>query len=372
MITVNEILTGDYPVLTSDMFRGEHSITPEKTLAIDIETTGLSPKDHFVYLIGCAFQEDGAWHLRQWLAESEKEEREVLAAFWGFAGGFDALLHYNGNRFDIPFLKERFSRCDLGDIFERMVSLDLYQYARPLKSILGIDDLKQVSVERFLGVERRDTFSGKELIDVYRQFAEEADDIRRGQLLLHNADDIRGLLKCLAVLSYAAFSENTEQIRVVKAQAKTYDDMNGARSKELYLELALPFTIPAPLSVHRDGCYLKAVADKATLRVPIVTGEMKYFYAAWRDYYYLPEEDTALHKSVAEYVDKAYREKATPATCYTRNYSQYLREWDTVFEPFFRESYEDHALYFELTDERKKSREDLSRYAGHVISHIVQ
>ncbi len=137
------------------------------------------------------------------------------------------------------------------------------------------------------------------------------------------------------------------------------------------MELSLPFSVPAPFKCNRDECYLRAFADTAVLRVPLVIGELKFFYAGWRDYYYLPEEDTALHKSVAEFVDKLHRVKATPATCYTRKESRFLKQWAMLFEPVFRTSYEDNTLYFEITDELKQSREDLSLYAAHVIHHII-
>jgi hypothetical protein len=97
---------------------------------------------------------------------------------------------------------------------------------------------------------------------------------------------------------------------------------------------------------------------------------MKYFYSNYRDYYYLPEEDTALHKSVAEYVDKEYRLQATAATCYTRKFSSYLQQWDYSFAPFFKREYRSKEIFFELTDEIKKDRDLFSRYANHVLQII--
>ena len=369
MITINEELGMDLSPVTEETF--PDPVDPETLLAIDIETTGLSAEQSAIYLIGCAYKERGRFMLRQWFAESESEEREILAAFWGFAGAYHTLLHYNGTRFDIPFLQERFSRYGITDILEPMASIDLYRYAQPLKNVFGLPDLKQRTVETFLGRDRTDTHSGRELIEVYRAYCRERGEDQKGALLLHNADDIRGLLSCLPLLSYKKLSDNLDGIRVLKAQAKGYDDIHGNRKWELYLELELPMQLPAPINLNRDGCFLRAENGSATLRVPLLDCEMKYFYAGWRDYFYLPEEDTALHKSVAEYVDKAYRIKATPATCYTRKKSQYLQQWDALFEPYFRPTYEDTNLYFELTDERKKSRADLARYAEHVIGHIL-
>lgn len=37
-----------------------------------------------------------------------------------------------------------------------------------------------------------------------------------------------------------------------------------------------------------------------------------------------PEEDTAIHRSVAEFVDKAHRKAATAATCYVRKTGDFI------------------------------------------------
>jgi len=99
--------------------------------------------------------------------------------------------------------------------------------------------------------------------------------------------------------------------------------------------------------------------------------EMKYFYSNYKNYYYLPEEDTAIHKSVASYVDKARRVQATAKNCYTRKLSSYLPQWDILFQPFFKRKYEDRDIFFELTEEMKTERSLFSRYAGHVVNMIA-
>ena len=98
----------------------------------------------------------------------------------------------------------------------------------------------------------------------------------------------------------------------------------------------------------------------------------KYFYSNYKDYYYLPAEDQALHKSVAQFVDKTHRVQATAANCYTRKPGQYLMQWDSVFTPVFKKEYGDKKLYFELTDKLKQSRAAMSLYAVHVLAHIIE
>ena len=103
------------------------------------------------------------------------------------------------------------------------------------------------------------------------------------------------------------------------------------------------------------GCHFKGEGHEGTLIIPIYEEELKYFYANYKDYYYLPTEDIAMHKSIASFVDREYREQAGASTCYTRKFSSYLPQWKILVEPFFKREYKSNELFFELTDEIKKT-----------------
>ena len=98
---------------------------------------------------------------------------------------------------------------------------------------------------------------------------------------------------------------------------------------------------------------------------------LKYFYSNYKDYYYLPAEDIALHKSVSSFVDPEHRIPATASTCYSRKYSQFLPQWSIVVEPFFKRDYKSKELFFELTDEIKKNRKTFTNYANHVLAVLA-
>ena len=74
-------------------------------LFIDIETTGLSLRNSDLYLIGASYYENGAWNIAQFFAEDVTQEKDILEAFIDFSKGFTKVLHYNGDRFDIPYIK---------------------------------------------------------------------------------------------------------------------------------------------------------------------------------------------------------------------------------------------------------------------------
>ncbi|MCD7837019.1 MAG: hypothetical protein LUG83_10325, partial [Lachnospiraceae bacterium] len=188
-------------------------------------------------------------------------------------------------------------------------------------------------------------------------------------LLLHNADDLRGMLELLPMLSY--YDMFNSSVRAKKVQANYYKDYNGNKRKELLITLSLPSALPKQVSASANDCYFHGEGSEAVLKVPIYEEELKYFYSNYHDYYYLPTEDIALHKSVATFVEKSHRIQASAANCYTRKFSVYLPQWSILFEPFFKRDYKSRELFFELTDEMKRNRAAFTAYANHVLAMIA-
>ncbi len=402
MRKISEVITGvDEQCLKilTDM----HECSKEDILFLDIETTGLSPRNSDIYLIGTGYCKDGIWRSTQFFAESKIHEEEILSAFSELALGYKKVVHFNGDRFDIPFLQAKYTAHMLSDPFGRMDSIDMLKLIKPYKNQLGLPDCKQKTIELYLGIDRDDKYDGGKLIPVYREYASTGSEDLLNLLLLHNSDDIKGMLRLLPMMNYIAFFElfknmpkisvKTDEeideskyyekdendnpvrkelpLRAVKVQANYYKDYDGNDRKEVYMKLLLPFELPSSLSGNESGCFFKAEKKEATLKVPLYDTELKFFYANYKDYYYLPKEDMAIHKSLATFVDKDYKEKAKPENCYTKKKGQYLMEWDLVFAPFFKRDYGDRNFYFDLNENMKKSRFAMSLYACHTIAHIL-
>lgn len=337
----------------------------EQILFLDIETTGFTAKSSVLYMIGCAYYENDCFYTRQWMAEAYDQETDVLAAFFAFASHYSYLVHFNGNNFDLPYLLQKCTQYGLPYSFDSFEGIDLYKRISPYKFFLKLPNCKQKTVEQYLGIDREDTFTGGELIGIYHDYVKNPSDFSKDVLLLHNKEDLLGMLGILPILAY--YDIFNGDIKAKKVQANYYTDFNGKRRQELIMTLALPSSLPLPLSASIGGCYFKGEQDSASLKVPIYEEELKYFYANYKDYYYLPTEDVALHKSVGGFVDKEHRIQATAATCYTRKFSLYLPQWDTLFTPFFKRDYKSRELFFELTDELKKDRQSFTAYARHVL-----
>ena len=160
-------------------------------------------------------------------------------------------------------------------------------------------------------------------------------------------------------------------MNVRRAQANYYTNHEGKKAEELLVQFDIPFRLPTRIFAGLDHCYLKIDGSQGVLKIPLYTEEMKYFYANYKDYYYLPGEDMAIHKYIASYVDRNRRVQARPETCYTRKTASYLPQWDLYQTPFFKRSYEDRDIFFEFTDKIKKDRAALSDYASYVLRHII-
>ena len=398
-----------------------------EVLFLDLETTGLSATRSCICLIGCAYlrsapllriadepdvlfeknkevdaKVSGTWHLIQWFDETGEEERDILESFLRFASSFRILVHYNGDRFDLPFLMTRLSVYGLSTPVTRMESLDLYRAVKPYRELLSLPDLRQQTLERCLGTGRTEDRSGGEMVKAYKEYLVSRSPEALADILRHNASDVEGLLAVTSVLSLPQLLSSP--LTLYKAQANYYEGYDGEGREELLLyfrmnevpsAVAMLFTEPlvlsrdgircriqfrgssakessSPAELSGSGSFSSASAVTGLLKVPLYEEEMKYFYADYQNYYYLPAEDQALHKSIASFVAPSRRQNAKAENCYTRKQSSFLPEWDLFREPFFKRDYHDKALFFELSDEVKKSRTLLERYANYVMRHICQ
>lgn len=345
MITLTTPFTPDFTPYLPPEYRKMRAIY------FDIETTGLSAQSSYVYLIGCAYEEEGTYVLTQWMTTEPAEEKELLRQFFEKAKDYDLLLHYNGTGFDLPFLEKKAKRHCLTSPLPSLTSLDLYVAARKLKSYLPTPDLKLKSMEEFFGFPRTDTFSGGELIEVYAQFLgihrlnemtgnskEQEETALRYVLLLHNAEDIKNLPSLTVLLFLQNLSKELTEERLQPPLPNALADDPVLREiyrninltpKAVSVEYAFPFTLPVSCELSLpfdDRSVIITLSESGHVMVflPIYSGELKYFYPNPSDYYYLPLEDCAMHKSVASFVEKEYRKKATAATCYTKKSGAFL------------------------------------------------
>lgn len=365
------MITRECFIPKSDLISGNLHLLQD-SLFFDIETTGFSSETNRIYLIGCAHVRDHCVVLTQWMTQEREEEKQLLSAFWDRAGSFHSLTCFNGIQFDVPFVEARSKKHGLSRDFSTFQLIDLYKLIKPYRDVLALSSMKQKALETFLGIPRQDEKDGGELIRTYKKYETDGEAEAERLLLLHNRDDVMGMLSLTSILSYPALFEVPPGEATY--QLKDQRDLNGTPGKELILTLPLRLPLPKPLSFGKEFAYLRGEGQTARLRITLYSGELKYFFDNHADYYYLPLEDQAIHKSVATYVDKAYRKKATPSTAYAKKSGLFLPlpAGMTRSDPTFRKEHSDKRRYLELTEDFLANPENIRLYLSHVLPFLIE
>lgn len=365
-------------------------LDPARVIYFDIETTGFRASTSQLYMIGWAVKlrpeetgdscaadcpdskpqasETDSWMVTQLLAETAPEEALLLNQFQDVLKDYDTIIEFNGDRFDLPYLREKYESYGMGNPFDGMRTVDLYQELRPFKSLLSMSRLNQKSVEQFLHITREDPYNGGELIDVYRSVrshtSSDIDEAIRS-LFLHNYEDVLGMLAMTPVIAYPMISHSSAPVtcRIVGGDV-------GSVPENCCLEASFPLCVPVPADIDRDaGPYrIRTLGDTVFITIPLNRRVMYHFFPDYKDYYYLPEEDTAMHKSVACFVDPSHRQKATAQNCYVKKEGIFLPQTEERFQPSFRSSYKDRISWFEYQRDLTQDEEAFSSYIHSLIS----
>ena len=351
-------------------------LEPDRCIFFDIETTGFKPETSSLYLIGAAFPESSQkperWTILQWLAESPGEEKRLLESFSERLTAGSVLVHFNGRRFDLPYLEEKYRQHGLPSPLSVPESLDLYRDFRPLKKLLGLERMNQKSLETFLGNCREDMYDGGQLIPLYRQFVRTGEQDLLAALLLHNREDVTGMLQLLTLYGYVTFLEtfladDSSEEQPIQTELICLRD----GSRRLLLRFFLDPAVPVPLSRMTESGAFSLNQNTGKWLIPVREDPLRYYFPDWKNYYYLPEENQALHKSVAVYVDKKFRQPCTPENCYITRTGPFLPQPEELFSPGLRENRKDRQSWFPLTDEFLQDQKQLKQYLAVLLKSFL-
>lgn len=337
----------------------------ESVVFFDIETTGFSASTSQVYLIGCISYNNSSFQLMQWFAQSNEDEAQLLHNFFHYIEPYKTLITYNGEGFDMPFLINRCKRYQMPYDFTKFESMDLYKLLAPYKDILKLPNLKQKTLETFLGISREDRYHGGELISVYYNYIKKPDEHAQSTLLLHNHDDLIGMMKIYPAIAYYYLLHGN--IHNATCQLHSYKSAKGEPLEEAIFTFSCDMPIPKEFSYRKQEVYLTGTTTTCRISVQVYTDELKYFFPNYKDYYYLPMEDISIHKSVAFYVDKNFRTQATAANCYNKKSGRFLPQKREIITPFFKQNYKDKQTYFEINEDFLNDNEKLLLYVKHLL-----
>lgn len=359
----------EHPIEFQDTYDLTRIGSLDELLFFDIETTGFSGDTSSLYLIGCTWHRDGRWNMTQYFADGPEAERQALTEFFELLKRYRVLIHFNGDGFDIPYLLKRCAHHKLNYSFDGLVSLDIYKKIRPLKKLLGLDSLKQKAIERFLGVDRTDVFSGGELIEVYKEYLRSRDDHLFHLLILHNEDDLKGMPCILPILNYPDLLEGP--LSLAGHSRASLRDIFGREAPMLDLCFESPCSVPVGFEAENGLVNMSLEKNLLKFRIELYEGELKFFYPNYKDYFYLPLEDTAVHKSVGEFVDKSARVRATAKTCYTRKNGLFIPQFEPLWEPALKREFKDPVSFTEYRRELFEQPETAQQYGRQLMRYVT-
>lgn len=332
----------------------------DNTVFFDIETTGFTSDNTTLYMIGCMYYSANQFFIVQWFNDDGASEKAIIDEFTSFIKDFKYIVSFNGDGFDIPYLNKKIKYFNIDFDFNCFISIDIYKKIKHLKNLLHIDNLRQKSIETFLGINREDKYSGKDLIKVYNKYLLNQDIQSRDILLQHNFEDIECLLLISPILSYTKLSEGLFEFSKM-----------SVINNNLVFDIVLKHSIPKRISLGYKNILFTAYTTNANIKIPIIDAELKFYFDNYKDYYYLPHEDYAIHKSLAAYVDKNFKEHAKKENCYTKHKGYFITQIDNGIIDGYKKDYTDKETYIDLSDAFLQDKELINKYIKYILLKLI-
>ncbi|VDN46119.1 conserved protein of unknown function [Petrocella atlantisensis] len=348
-------------ILNTSEYEPNHFLLEPGTMAFDIETTGFSHKYATIYLIGMVYFDTikNEWILEQWFCEKASDEYELLFKFNAQLKKYNRIYHFNGDQFDLPFIKGRMALYKMD--CAPYISYDLLKIVRPFKKTLGLENLKLKTLEKYFGYHRDDPFTGGDLIHVYEVYKDTKDHKLFQTLLLHNYEDLLGLV---SVITHMPLFDLLKQM---KDDVMDISEIYGYEEEGVYV---IQFPLDDSVNQSFDLPLYQLIINHqfCTLRIPIQSVDLKYYFPNPKDYYFLTTEGYAIHKNVGKYVDPSHKIQATKENCYILKGGNFLPAYKHLNLPFhyYYENYTDVQGYILLED--LATEEDLILYVRKLLT----
>lgn len=231
-----------------------------RALFLDTETNGLAGgAGTYAFLVGVAYWEDGAFHVRQFFMPHPAAERALLDSLAELLERYDQFVTFNGKTFDLPILETRYILARQPRRLRARLHLDLLHPARRLWR-MRLDSCSLGSLERqILGIERSEEDVPGYLIPyLYNRFLRDGDRAPLEGVFYHNHQDL------LSLASLAVYMTGlcTEPQRPATLPAEDWFALG-----RLYDEAALPREAEQCYRCALDGGMPLALRHDATLRL---------------------------------------------------------------------------------------------------------
>lgn len=177
---------------------GTDSISTDKLLFLDTETTGLSGGVGTVaFLVGIGYFEGDCYIVKQYFMRDYNEEAAMLLELNRMLAGCRGLVTFNGKSFDWNLLQSRFIANRIRPAIKEPVHIDLLFPSRKLWG-LKLESCRLSSLEEnILGETRTDDIPGSMIPAVYFKYLEDRNTGDIKKVISHNKLDILSLVSLL-------------------------------------------------------------------------------------------------------------------------------------------------------------------------------
>lgn len=161
---------------------------------IDIETTGFNRITDTIIILGLLIKNNASITLKQFISESFSDEKLILSELLNL--DLSNIYTFNGTYFDLPFINKKLELHKLNPLVYKN-HIDMFLHIKQFSHYIPIENLKQSSLEYWLGFNRKDTLNSKDIPSIYYNYIK-TKQINDYELVInHNAEDLIGLSNLL-------------------------------------------------------------------------------------------------------------------------------------------------------------------------------
>lgn len=370
-------------------------MSKKNIMVFDIDTTSFEAANGCIFLIGTLTYEDNTLISRHYFSESISEETEIIEKFLDIAGDYNVLLSFKGESFDIAFIGKRIYElkkqnsqdrdlCDkLSFLYNKLQNIrsrsyDVFNEIHAIKPYMDFTSTKLDALRAKFGQKITERVSGENISKFYVEHIA--------------ANKLKSLLEITGKPENVGFIPDYDPKPIEDELAHIDPDAGDrflenilARNRE-NMEAVLYIMRLSHLFVMRQGHFnicletdpisLHIQECDFSIEIPLEICELdlKIFYANFKDYYYFPAEDMAVHKSVAEFADAASKKKATSKTAYrkvsgsfVRIPTAYAKSDNNKASNRYKTDYEAEEYYLPLDEIKRLDTEKLKELAYYCV-----
>jgi len=168
--------------------------------------------------------------------------------------------------------------------------------------------------------------SGSELISIFRSYLA-GDYSVEAKFVDHNREDLFGLFYLNNLNPLFQLSKTLPKLTTNSNQMPLLSYFSDNNSIRIVWENFTSDQKQEGLQFECENSHfqLRLLASMLELSLPTYQTSLYYYYDDFQNYYYLINEDYAIHKIIAEFVSQKHKKKATKETAYIKKEGHFIK-----------------------------------------------